>query len=78
MSTSKCLWCGIPFYNISSENDIIFSLERVYDMHRKKKEVNKNDNYIFYNTKNHRRVSVEECLTCYVLDGALRNDTACK
>ena len=78
MSTSKCLWCGIPFYNISSENDIIFSLERVYDMHRKKKEVNKNDNYIFYNTKNHRRVSVEECLTCYALDGALRNDTTCK
>ena len=65
MTTSKCLLCGIPFYNVSSENYIIFNLEGVYNFFEKK-----NLNY-------YRRVSIEECLTCFALDGALRNDIIC-
>ena len=38
MTTSKCFWCGTPFYNVSSENYVIFSLEGVYNSFKKKKK----------------------------------------
>ena len=73
ISTSKCFQCGESFYNISTENSLLFSLEAVYDTYIefKKKE---NANLI----SNKKSVSVEECLTHYVLDGALRENTNCK
>ena len=79
MTSSKCFWCGIPFYNVSSENYLIFSLEGVYNFFNKKKseEDNKKDNFIFFNSDNNRRVSVEECLTCFALDGALSKNVLC-
>ena len=81
MTTSKCFYCGIPFYNVSSENYIIFNLEGVYNFFgkndKKKEEENKKGNFIFFNSDNNRRVSVEECLTCFALDGALREDVIC-
>ena len=73
ISTSKCFQCGESYYNISTENSLLFSLEAVYDTYFefKKKE---NANLI----SNKKSVSVEECLTHYVLDGALRENTNCK
>ena len=72
ISTSKCFQCGESYYNISTENSLLFSLEAVYDTYIefKKKE---NANLI-----NKKSVSVEQCLTHYVLDGALRENTNCK
>jgi ubiquitin C-terminal hydrolase len=37
-STSKCLKCGIPFYNISTEYSLLFSLEGVYNFYNKNKK----------------------------------------
>ena len=77
-STSKCLQCGIPFYNISTEYSLLFSLEGVYNFYGKNKK-SENDNNIFLSYNNQgKRVSVEECLTHYALDGALRENTTCK
>ena len=81
MTTSKCLWCGIPFYNVLTENYIIFSLEGVYNFFGKKKEKEEekiNNNFIYFNSNEQRKVSIEECLTCFALDGALRDDVTCK
>jgi ubiquitin C-terminal hydrolase len=77
-STSKCLKCGIPFYNISTEYSLLFSLEGVYNFYNKNKK-NDNNNNIFLSFNNHeKRVSVEECLTHYTLDGAIMENTTCK
>lgn len=78
-NTSKCLWCGLPFYNISSENSLLFSLERVYNFSKNSEKNNEeNNNKIFNSFKNNRRVSVDECLTCFSLDGSLRENEVCK
>jgi ubiquitin C-terminal hydrolase len=77
-STSKCLKCGIPFYNISTEYSLLFSLEGVYNFYNKNKK-NDNNNNLFLSFNNHeKRVSVEECLTHYTLDGAIMENTTCK
>ena len=71
-ATSKCFQCGVSFFNISMENSFLFSLEGVYNFfeeYKKKKNIN---------FSNKRRVSVEECLTHFVLDGALRENTVCQ
>ena len=56
----------------------MFSLEGVYNFYGKNKK-SENDNNIFLSYNNQgKRVSVEECLTHYALDGALRENTTCK
>ena len=77
-SASKCLSCGVPFYNISTEYSILFSLEGVYNCMKKINKQEDNENNISFYYKNHRRVSLEECLTHYTLDGALNENAFCK
>ncbi len=75
---SKCLHCGVPFYNISTEYSLLFSLEGVYNCFEKSKKKENDENIILTFNHRERRVSVEECLTHYALDGALTEDTTCK
>ena len=77
-STSKCLKCGIPFYNISTEYSLLFSLEGAYNFNSKNKKNDKNNNILSSFNNHEKRVSVEECLTHYALDGALMDNTTCK
>ena len=74
-ANSKCFNCGVPFYNISTENSLMFSLEGVYNYFSQFK---KSENIISSFRNHNRRVSIEECLTFYSLDGALQEDTLCK
>ena len=77
-STSKCLSCGVPFYNISTEYSILFSLEGVYNCMKKINNQEDNENIISFHNYHQRRVSLEECLTHYTLDGALNENAFCK
>ena len=76
-STSKCISCAIPFYNISTENSMLFSLEGIYNLFGKNKKNGEYENIILPFNHTKRRISVEECLTFYALDGALRENTFC-
>ena len=53
----------------------MFSLESVYNYFSQFK---KSENIIPSFRNHNRRVSIEECLTFYSLDGALQEDTLCK
>ena len=77
-SASKCLSCGVPFYNISTEYSILFSLEGVYNCMKKINNQEDNENIISFHNYHQRRVSLEECLTHYTLDGALNENAFCK
>jgi ubiquitin C-terminal hydrolase len=92
-SISKCVYCGIPFYNISTEYSILFSLEGVYKFYNNIKknkgdensDNNENNDYndnsddILLSLDNReKRVSIDQCLTHYALDGALMDNITCK
>ena len=77
-SASKCLSCGVPFYNISTEYSILFSLEGVYNCMKKNNNQEENGNIISFHNHYQKRVSLEECLTHYTLDGALNENAFCK
>jgi len=77
-SVSKCLSCGVPFYNISTEYSILFSLEGVYNCMKIINKQEDNENIISFYNKEQRRVSLEECFTHYTLDGALNENAFCK
>ena len=77
-SASKCLSCGVPFYNISTEYSILFSLEGVYNCMKKNNNQEENGNIISFHNHYQKRVSLEECLTHYTLDGALNENVFCK
>ena len=50
-ANSKCFNCGVPFYNISTENSLMFSLESVYNYFIHNKELINNIKKLGINTK---------------------------
>ena len=71
--TCTCEKCHVKYYNISCENVLFFELEGIYSFcHKKdnKKWCN------FFSSK--RRLSVDECLRSFSLNGSLRENVVCK
>ena len=75
--TSRCLSCGVQFFNISYENILFFGLEGIYKFKGKYIKNGEDKEIIsLYNSK--RRLSVEDCLNNFIFDGANRENAICK
>lgn len=73
--TCTCLECGIKFYNISCENMLTFGLEGIYNFCNKKED-NNLDSFNYYHSS--RKLSVDDCLNSFSLNGAIRDNRICK